>query len=165
VAPTSPLYGKDADDPPFMSDAWWALFEGVCDHGDELGVRLWFYDQIGCSGANFQGQVVRESPECAGRWLERGAAADGCPEGGTPVAPLDDWLYYAVARGFDYYSADACARLFDMVHGRFEARVGHRFGATIAGSFQDELPDLPTWGPDFADQFEALAGYDPLPHL
>src|SRR3954463_2421831 len=38
VAPTSPLYGKDADDPPFMSEAWWALFEGVCDDADELGV-------------------------------------------------------------------------------------------------------------------------------
>jgi hypothetical protein len=163
VAPTSPLYGKDADDPPFMSEPWWELFEGVCRDADELGVSLWFYDQIGFSGANFQGQVVRAQPVHAGRWVER---ADGAlPEGGTPIATVDGVLYYAVERGFDYFSPAACARLFELVHGRFEARVGHLFGSVIAGSFQDELPNLPTWSPDFAAQFERIAGYDPLPHL
>ena len=62
-----------------MSEAWWELFEGVCRDADELGVRLWFYDQIGFSGANFQGQVVRERPEHAGRWLERVEAVRGLP--------------------------------------------------------------------------------------
>ena len=71
-------------------------------------------------------------------------------------------LFYAVERGFDYYSATACERLFGMVHGRFEARVGQRFGSVIVGSFQDELPDLPTWSPDFAAAFAAHAGYDPI---
>ena len=58
------------------------LFEGVCRDADELGCQLWFYDQIGFSGANFQGQVVRERPEQAGRWPERVEASSGCPEGG-----------------------------------------------------------------------------------
>ena len=195
VAPTSPLYGKDADDPPFMSEAWWALFEGVCRDAEELGVHLWFYDQIGFSGANFQGQVVRRHPEHAGRWLERETVAGEselsleCPPGGTPVGAaaltpggelvpveLDGrtarfggpgrlMLFHAVERGFDYFSSPACRRLFGMVHGRFEERVGHRFGAVIVGSFQDELPDLPTWSPDFAARFAAHAGYDPIPQL
>jgi hypothetical protein len=191
VAPTSPLYGKDADDPPFMSEAWWELFEGVCRDASELGVSLWFYDQIGFSGANFQGQVVQRHPEHAGRWLERvtGAGEVECPAGGTPLGAaaltpagelvpvaLDGrtarfdgagrlMLFYAVERGFDYYSSRACERLFDMVHGRFEARVGDLFGSVIVGSFQDELPNLPTWGPDFAAHFVAVAGYDPIPHL
>jgi len=165
VAPTSPLYGKDADDPAFMSEPWWALFEGVCRDAQEFGVSLWFYDQIGFSGANFQGQVVREHGQFAGRWIERVDAALGCPAGGTEITTLDGRLYYAVERGFDYYSAEACERLFGMVHGRFEARVGHLFGSVIAGSFQDELPNLPTWGPDFAERFAEIAGYDPLPHL
>ncbi len=161
VAPTSPLYGKDADDPPFMSEAWWELFEGVCRDARELGVSLWFYDQIGFSGANFQGQVVQREPQHAGRWLERVDEAAGCPPGGTPIATIDGSVYYSVERGFDYYSAAACQELFAMVHGRFEARVGHLFGSVIAGSFQDELPDLPTWGPDFAERFEHAAG-DPV---
>src|SRR3954454_17516868 len=195
VAPTSPLYGKDADDPPFMSDAWWELFEGACRVAQELGVRIWFYDQIGFSGANFQGQVVQRHPEHAGRWLEREVVeGDGeltltCPAGAVPVAAaavtrdgrlaraeLDGqvarfrgagrlMLFHLVERGFDYFSAAACRRLFAMVHGRFEQRVGHLFGSVIAGSFQDELPNMPTWSPDFDERFIAEAGYDPLPHL
>jgi hypothetical protein len=194
VAPTSPLYGKDADDPPFMSEAWWQLFQGACRDAQELGVRVWFYDQIGFSGANFQGQVVQGHPEHAGRWLERETVeGDGdlsleCPAGGIPVAaaaltrgellrvPLDGrvarftgagrlMLFHAVERGFDYFSPRACRRLFAMVHGRFEERVGHLFGSVIAGSFQDELPNMPTWSPDFAERFVAEMRYDPLPHL
>ena len=117
-----------------MSERWWELFEGVCRDAEELGVQLWFYDQIGFSGANFQGQVVRRHPEHAGRWLERVAsrarASDArCPAGGTPIAaaaltpggelvaveldgriarfdgPGRAVLFYAVERGFDYYSA------------------------------------------------------------
>ena len=34
------------------------------------GVRIWFYDQIGFSGAKFQGLVVGESAAFAGQWLE-----------------------------------------------------------------------------------------------
>ena len=194
VAPTSPLYGKDADDPPFMSEAWWELFEGACRDARELGVRVWFYDQIGFSGANFQGQVVQRHPEHAGRWLERevvegdGLLSLACPAGGIPVAaaaltrgelvrvPLDGgvarftgagrlMLFHAVERGFDYFSPSACRRLFAMVHGRFEERVGDLFGSVIAGSFQDELPNMPTWSPDFAERFSAEMGYDPLPRL
>ena len=195
VAPTSPLYGKDADDPPFMSDAWWELFEGACRVAQELGVRIWFYDQIGFSGANFQGQVVQRHPEHAGRWLERevvegnGELTLTCPAGGVPVAAaavtpegevvrvaLDGqvarfrgagrlMLFHVVERGFDYHSAAACRRLFAMVHGQFEQRVGHLFGSVIAGSFQDELPNMPTWSPDFDERFIAETGYDPLPQL
>ena len=130
-----------------------------------------------------------------GRWLEREVVeGDGeltleCPAGGVPVAAaavtrdgelvravLDGgvarfrgggrlMLFHVVERGFDYFSAAACRRLFAMVHGRFEQRVGHLFGSVIAGSFQDELPNMPTWSPDFAERFIAETGYDPLPHL
>jgi hypothetical protein len=92
LAPTSPLYGSDADDPPFLSERWWELFLGMCEHARELGVRVWFYDQIGFSGANFQGRVVQAQPEYAGRWLERvaldadGDAALACPCRSTTTA-------------------------------------------------------------------------------
>lgn len=70
LAPTGPLYGADADDPPFLSEAWWEIFLGMCEDARQLGVRIWFYDQLGFSGANFQGEVVRETPRFAGQWLE-----------------------------------------------------------------------------------------------
>jgi hypothetical protein len=100
LAPTSPLYGSDPDDPPFLSEEWWALFLGMCEDARELGVSIWFYDQIGFSGANFQGQVVRENSRFAGQWLESAVyEGDGpvelvCPVEGTPLAAavtlLDD---------------------------------------------------------------------------
>ncbi len=92
LAPTGPLYGSDADDPPFFSEAWWEIFLGVCADARELGVRLWFYDQIGFSGANLQGGLVRENPQYAGQWLAsqvvegEGELAIGFPPEGTPLA-------------------------------------------------------------------------------
>lgn len=203
LAPTSPLYGSDADDPPFFSEDWWRIFRGVCEDAKRLGVSIWFYDQIGFSGANLQGEIVKERPEFAGRWLERtiremeGPGELACPAGGQAIAaaavPIDDsgaptgepmplpvqdgrteWdgsgrhrvmLFYSVERGFDYFSSAACQALIDMVHGVYEARVGDHFGTTIVGSFQDELPSMPTWSQGFADEFEERRGYDLVPHL
>lgn len=203
LAPTSPMFGSDADDPPFFSEEWWAIFRGVCEDARELGVSIWFYDQIGFSGANLQAEIVKERPEFAGRWLERTSREMSepgelaCPAGGEPISaaalPIDEggapagkptplpvqngkvsWdgtgphrvmLFYSVERGFDYHSPDACRTLIDAVHGAYEAHVGDYFGTTIAGSFQDELPSMPTWSRDFAEQFEGCCGYDLLPHL
>lgn len=91
LAPTGPLYGKPADDPPFMSERWWEIFRGVCADARELGIRLWFYDQIGFSGANIQGQLIGKHPEFAGMTLERisvvaeGRASLDCPPNGQPL--------------------------------------------------------------------------------
>lgn len=71
LAPSGPLFGSDADDPPFLSDAWWALLDGVCEDARELGVGLWFYDQLGFSGADLQARLVDERPAYAGRRLGR----------------------------------------------------------------------------------------------
>ncbi|MGW0808504.1 hypothetical protein [Nonomuraea sp. NPDC002799] len=138
LAPSGPMYGADADDPPFLSEAWWELLDGVCADAFELGAHLWFYDQLGFSGADLQARLVVERPEFAGQWL----AADGTLS----------------SRGFDYLSAEACAVLLDRVHGEFERRVGHWFGRVIAGSFQDELPTLPTWSARFAEEHLARRG-------
>ncbi len=71
LAPAGPLYGALADDPAFMTEPWWELFLGACEDADELGFKFWPYDQIGFSGANFQGRVVTARPEWAGRTLGR----------------------------------------------------------------------------------------------
>ncbi|WP_223167737.1 hypothetical protein [Nonomuraea sp. SYSU D8015] len=138
LAPSGPMFGADADDPPFLSEAWWELLDGVCADAYELGAHLWFYDQLGFSGADLQARLVQERPEFAGQWL----AADGS----------------VTLRGFDYLSPEACAVLLDRVHGEFERRVGHWFGRVIAGSFQDELPTLPTWSSHFAAEYLARRG-------
>ncbi|MFI9550484.1 RHS repeat domain-containing protein [Nonomuraea endophytica] len=138
LAPSGPAFGADADEPPFLSEEWWELLDGVCQDAHDLGAHLWFYDQIGFSGADLQARLVQERPEFAGQWL----AADGS----------------VTRRGFDYLSREACAVLLDRVHGEFERRAGHWFGKVIAGSFQDELPTLPTWSGDFADEHATRRG-------
>lgn len=74
-------------------------------------------------------------------------------------------LIYTVKRGFDYTSAEACARLIDIVHGEYERRAGDFFGDVIVGSFQDELPTMPTWGPTFVEAFRQRMGYDLRDHI
>ena len=71
LAPTGPLFGCLADDPPFQSPPWWELLAGACADAAELGFRLWLYDQIGFSGANLQGRLVAASPGFAGMVLRR----------------------------------------------------------------------------------------------
>ena len=100
LAPSGPLYGSDADDPPFLSEPWWLIFRSVCEDARALGMQLWFYDQFGFSGANMQARLVTEHPTFVGQSLERIAcdvAGEGileCPEAGMPLAafaiPIDE---------------------------------------------------------------------------
>src|SRR5690606_21907869 len=68
-------------------------------------------------------------------------------------------LAYVIERGFDYFNAGACRRLLDTVYGEYEKRASQYFGKSIAGSFQDELPSLPSWSRDFLARFRQRWGY------
>ena len=54
----------------------------------------------------------------------------------TGFSVLDNWIY---GNGLDGISVD--------------------LGSTIVGSFQDELPDLPTWSREFSGTFQQSFGY------
>lgn len=195
LAPTGPLYGSLADDPLYMSEDWWDIFLGVCRDAQQRDFRLWFYDQFGFSGANFQGALVARDARRAGAVLRRsvargrrgttvsvpkgavGLSAYGLRDGEVVpvslIAGTARWegpeevelaVVYAARRGFDYFSIEACAALIDTVHGEFERRTGDLLGSVIIGSFQDELPDMPNWSPDFQRSFQERYSYD-LPPL
>jgi hypothetical protein len=180
LAPSGPSYGALADQPALLSDDWWDLWTGLCAHARERGARLWFYDQIGFSGANLQGRLVAARPGFAGASLEylTGHGELRVPDGGAAIAawavaerrPLsvhnglvshdgEILLAHTLRRGFDYTSPEACAVLFDQVHGEFDRRLPDYLGSVLAGSFQDELPSLPTWSPRFTDEFAKRCGY------
>lgn len=203
LAPRGPLHGALADDPVFFSEPWWDVFLGVCRDAASRDFRIWFYDQLGFSGADVQGRLVQDRPGCRGRSLRRhhevltSPGTVAVPEGSEALAawavPLDGrddpcgWpialefgeegarldrdgrhrvsLAHVVARGFDYLSPDACRWLLDAVHGEFERRAGDFFGSTIVGSFQDELPSMPSWSATFPDEFAARCGYRLEGHL
>ncbi|MFB9905686.1 hypothetical protein [Allokutzneria oryzae] len=208
LAPTGPMFGSVADDPAFLTPEWVELFDGACADAEELGFTLWLYDQIGFSGANFQGRLISTNPEFAGKALYRTAIessgdavstldpASGSsvtvappeghqalaayavlPSGERTAVPLTGgvgtWsggaaritLVHSGTSGFDYFSTEACATLLDQVHGELERGVGHWFGRSIGGFFQDELPAMPTWSTDFAATFASAYGYDLVAHL
>ncbi|GAA4006133.1 glycosyl hydrolase [Streptomyces plumbiresistens] len=75
LAPAGPTFGARTDDPAWFGEEWWARFTDACRIAGELGMRLWFYDQIGFSGANVQGSVTRRHPEATGRALRLRRAA------------------------------------------------------------------------------------------
>jgi hypothetical protein len=58
LAPNGTLFGSDPDDPPFLCEDWWSIFEQVCYHAKSIGMFVWFYDQIGFSGASFQADIL-----------------------------------------------------------------------------------------------------------
>lgn len=207
LAPRGPLFGCDADSPTFLTESWWALFTKVCGLAKERGMHIWFYDQIGFSGANLQGTIVTGNPDRAGWALEerttrydivpddlqeiwfpdhamplaafmREIGNEGSRRKGVRFLPIEDdrvavdstspievTLVYAVRRGFDYFSVEACQELLNTVHIEFEKRLGGFFRSTIIGSFQDELPQLPTWSEDFAERFSQHFGYSIVPNL
>ena len=191
LAPSGPQFGTVADDPAWFSETWWERFTSTCDGAAQLGMRLWFYDQIGFSGANLQGRVVQQHPWAAGASLhaERRPVEGGrvvlrpgdqlvaaYAEDGRRVAVDDDLavartagprLQVVTARpsAFDYLSPEAVAALMDVVHGEFDRRVPQHLGTTVVGSFQDELPATNTWSPRLPAAFAAAHGYDLLDRL
>ncbi|MBN1490056.1 MAG: endo-1,4-beta-xylanase [Phycisphaerae bacterium] len=94
LAPSGPLYGSAADEPPFLTEAWWDLFGYALDVAKRVGVRLWFYDQLGFSGSGLQARVVAQHPEFRGVELRRdvrdvtgpGEVEVRTPPGGTALA-------------------------------------------------------------------------------
>src|ERR671933_609777 len=85
LAPRGPLFGCVADDPPCFSEEWWALFRHVLEEGKRLGLSIWFYDQLGFSGARLQEELIMAHPSCAGASLER-LEADARPGASVDLA-------------------------------------------------------------------------------
>ncbi|MFC8519771.1 glycosyl hydrolase [Streptomyces sp. NPDC057257] len=185
LAPAGPSFGARADEPAWFGEEWWARFTDACELARDLGMRLWFYDQLGFSGANVQGAVTRRYPEAAGLALRSRKAVNGAfssgssgtllgaysadgrrlPAGAAASEDGEVQLVTAVPTAFDYLDAQAVHRLMDAVHHEFDRRVPEFLGNVIAGSFQDELPGTNSWTRRFPEEFLARRGYDLLDHL
>ncbi|AQW56453.1 glycosyl hydrolase [Streptomyces violaceusniger] len=186
LAPAGPTFGAKADDPAWFSEEWWARFTDACEIAQRLGMRLWFYDQVGFSGANVQGGITHRHPEAAGQALR---CRDAVVTGGRvdllgtetligaygtdgsrlhlPDTPdgTEVLLVTSVPTAFDYLDPHAVGLLMDTIHGEYDRRVPQHLGNVIAGSFQDELPATNSWTSRFPAEFRARRGYDLLDHL
>lgn len=165
IAPTGPQYGSVSDNPAYFSERWWTMFEVALREAGRLGMKLFFYDQIGFSGSNFPAHIVAKHPEYTGYSLKRFPAGEPLPEGAEPLADTGEYRYAAVRQGFNWLDPQAVALLLDRVHGEFERRFPHDLGRTIGGSFQDELPPLPLWTAEMPALYRERYGEDLLPQL
>jgi hypothetical protein len=145
IAPTGPQYGSVADDPPYFSERWWTMFEVAVSEAKRLGMRIFFYDQIGFSGSNFPARLVAEQPELAGYQLRRLVQGEELPAGAELLLEYGSYCYITVRQGFNWLDRRATELLYDRIYGEFERRFPDELGKTIAGSFQDELPSMPLW--------------------
>lgn len=175
LASAGPTYGAMADDPAWFSETWWDRLRDTCAYMAEHDMKLWFYDQIGFSGANLQGRITRDNPWARGQrliaeklpvnqaqWPEppTGKTLGTWPAGNGEVLRVT-----AVPTALDYLSREAFDLLLDTVHREFERRVPEYLGTVIVGSFQDELPNTNGWTTDFPEQFQHDHGYDLMEHL
>ncbi|MCX7968518.1 MAG: hypothetical protein N3B10_08515 [Armatimonadetes bacterium] len=102
LAPNGPFFGSKPDEPSFLSEDWWDCFFFVLQHAEQLGMFVWFYDQLGFSGTRLQDKLLFANPEFRGaavRWVEENVkggsvAAISPPLGVYPLAvhaiSLDD---------------------------------------------------------------------------
>ena len=196
LAPKGPAFGAPPDDPAWFSEEWWDLFTFACREAEKRGMRLWFYDQLGFSGANIQGEIIARDHRAAGQMLRSRLTTAGetgdvglrprqhligifaqRPSDGTwskvdgpggqavVAAGSEVRVVYWEEAGFNFLERAPCAALIDSVHGEFERRASEWLGSVIVGSFQDELPVMPTWSPTFSGEFSVRLGYDLLAHL
>ncbi|MCS7463299.1 hypothetical protein N0M98_24555 [Paenibacillus doosanensis] len=165
LAPTGPQYGSVSDRPAFSSEVWWHMFEVAVREAERLGMYVWFYDQIGFSGANMPARIVTERPEAAGYRLKRFEAGEELPPSAEVLYEADGYTYAAVRQGFNWLDPAASQELIDRVHGEMERRFPADLGRTIAGSFQDELPPFPLWTPELAELYRERHGDELLPLL
>lgn len=163
LAPAGPNAESAGSCPAFYSEGWWECWESAVRMAERLEMRLWYYDQIGFSGANFPAHIALKHPEWRGYHLTRWRAADPAP------APIwfqeGEWAYGVIRRGFDWLNPGAAAALLDRIHGEMERRMGPWLGRIIVGSFQDELPPLPTWSNHLLQLYAARYGEDLTPHV
>lgn len=71
LAPCGTIFGCCPDNPRFLSEGWWENFAFAVEEGKRLGIRLWFYDQLGFSGASLQAGLVTRHPGFQGVRLVR----------------------------------------------------------------------------------------------
>src|SRR5512141_166946 len=120
LAPASPWAYCLPDSPRFFSDDWWRMFRGVCEDARELGMYIWFYDQIGFSSATIHGTLIRERPEFRASWL-RSAIGERPAAGEEIRGPAGNRTFYATRSGLNYLDPAACRELLRRIHGQFES--------------------------------------------
>ncbi len=158
-------------DPPYLSDAYFALIRVAVEEADALGMYAWLYDEGGWPSGTAQGRVVEGHPELRGRVLRVDGAGDLVAE----VEAGDRRLRFTADVGgypVDTLNPEATARFIELTHERYAGAVGEYFGGTIPGIFTDEVAvggevgtEAVPWSTGMLDEFKRRRGFDLTPWL
>lgn len=165
IAPTGPQYGSVSDNPIHFSERWWSMFEVALREAQRLGMRLFFYDQIGFSGTNIPSELVTANPEFSGYGLRRTSVGEPLPHGAQILTESGEYIYFTIRYGFNWLDPTATEVLLNRIHGEYERRFPNDLGQTIGGSFQDELPPLPLWTLELPEDYKKRYGEDLITDL
>ena len=164
--------------PDYLSPEYLNLVGRIFDHGAELGMNQWLYDEGGWPSGGACGQVV--SSDLDGRFAPRFLVRDGKGGYKVQVRGYGENGRYRPAEAAPYPSVlenGTTERFIELTHGRLEKVVGRHFGKSVKFAFTDEpayhrdinfreqqMRSL-TWTADFPEVFKEKKGYDILPRV
>lgn len=164
----------------YLSDEWFDRIETVVEYAQQLGMKIWLYDEDNWPSGYAGGKVLKENPDYCGKHLKR--IVD--PENNQVVYHQDYTLWHpAYSESYypDMLNKKATEVFIKYTHQIYKERVGQYFGTVIKGFFVDEpgfynnlqLIDIGDdgtvcWTDEFPAYFLQRNGYDiteNLPHL
>jgi hypothetical protein len=161
-----PLYGLDVE---YMSETYLDRIEQVCEWCQELGMRVWIYDEHNWPSGMAGGLVARKHPEAIGWsvWFEDGEFRP--KRDATPNITSCGSVWCKREPGMlDLMSREAVRAFITEAYDPIYARCKRFFGNVIKGFFTDE-PTMPPgpipWTPELPEKFNAKYGYDLVPVL
>lgn len=161
-----PLYGLDVE---YMSEVYLDRIEQVCEWCEQLGMRVWIYDEHNWPSGMAGGLVARKHPEAIG-WSMRLENGEYRPKrDATPNITSCGSIWCRREPGMlDLMSRSAVRAFIDEAYEPIYDRCKRFFGTTIRGFFTDE-PTMPPgpipWTPDLPERFKRKYGYDLAPML
>lgn len=164
----------------YLSDEWFDRIKTVVQYAQQLGMKIWLYDEDNWPSGYAGGKVLEENPDYCGKHLKR--IVD--PENHQVVYHQDYTLWHP-AYSDSYYpdmlNRKATETFIKYTHQIYKEKVGQYFGNVIKGFFVDEsgfynnlqLIDIGDdgsicWTDEFPAYFLQRNGYDiteKLPHL
>lgn len=161
------LFNKAYTEENYLGDGWFNMVKNFAVAAKKLGLEMWINDGFDFPPGNVAGKVEKIAPELKQKHI--------CMEDGQLKIKEEEW-------GFPAFEHPRSGELFvELVYEEYKKRVGEYFGDPIVGFFSDAdnrriFPnvmydhndpawDYFPWTDDFAESFQAVYGYDIIPHM
>lgn len=164
----------------YLSEEWFDRIETVVKYAEQLGMKIWLYDEDNWPSGYAGGKVLEENPDYCGKHLKRIVDSEN-----GQVVYRQDYTLWNPAYSKSYYpdmlNRRATETFIKYTHQVYKTKVGQYFGNVIKGFFVDEpgfynnlqLIDIGddgsiVWTDEFPEYFLKRNGYDiteKLPHL